>query len=255
MMEDAGMLLRHFADCARRAQRSGDFVYTDFIDGAQLSLARQAAREELIPVSFHGGYDDAERVIAAFGPEYAGEPQPPIALLSARWNAKFAACGHRDILGSLMALGVERSSYGDILVDSANAVAYVFVLQRMRDYICANWNSAGRAVLTVEPCEAGDVTLPEPEGALKRVTVQTARLDAFIAAVFNMSRGDAQTQVRRGNVKLNYVECLRNDAKLAAGDLVSVRGSGRFKLAGDLLTTRKDRLACEVFVYKSANKK
>lgn len=248
-MDENEALASHLADCARRASRTGARVYTGFLDPAQAGLARAAAGAQRVPIELFGGYEDAERVTAAFGWGDEGGPDWPVVALEARWDARFCSCEHRDILGSLMALGVERECFGDILIDSPNARAILFALARMEDYLRANWTQAGRAGLKVGRLrDLGE--LPAPRGEVRRITVQSPRLDAVLAAVFNMSRAEAQRAVRSGRVRVSFVECEDIDRQLEVGDVVSARGLGRFKLLEDQGRTRRDRLGMSVFRYE-----
>lgn len=248
-MDAAEAMQRHFADCARSAGRMDRLVFTDFLDPSQAELARRAAEGQHVPVAFYGGHDDAERVVAAFG--WTDSPEAiswPLAALRADWDGRFAACEHRDILGALMALGVERECFGDILIDAGNARAFLFVLENMESFIISELKSAGRAALRLSRAES--VSELPPQGEYRRVTVQSPRLDAVMAAAFNVSRAEAQRMVRSGRVRVSFVECLNADRQLAAGDIVSARGLGRFKLIAEQGRTRRDRLGLGIFTFK-----
>ena len=130
-MDENAVMRAHFADCARRAARTGRRVFSNFVDPAQAALAIEAANVERVPVEFDGGYPDAERTVAAFGWSEYEDTAWPVIVLSAAWDARFCSCQHRDILGSLMALGVERECFGDIIIDADNARALLFTLERM----------------------------------------------------------------------------------------------------------------------------
>ncbi len=247
-MDDNTALVSHLSDCARRAERIGARVYTGFLDPAQAGLARAAANAQRVPLELFGGYADAERVVAGFGWD-DGAGAWPVVALEARWDARFSSCEHRDILGSLMALGVERECFGDILIDADGARAIVFALERMQSYLEANWTQAGRAGLRVRRLDdAGE--LPAPRGETRRVTVQSPRLDAVLAAVYNLSRAEAQRVVRSGRVRVSFLECDAIDRLLEPGDVVSARGLGRFRLLEEHGRTRRDRLGLAVFKYE-----
>jgi hypothetical protein len=108
-----------------------------------------------------GGYPGAERVMAAFSGENA-EAQFPIECLTVRWNKKFGDAGHRDVLGAVMGLRIEREAMGDIVIGDGEA--YLFAEREIARYIRENLSSAGRARVTVET-RAEKIAAPEPEGA------------------------------------------------------------------------------------------
>ena len=248
-MDENAVMRAHFADCARRAARTGRRVFSNFVDPAQAALAIEAANVERVPVEFDGGHPDAERTVAAFGWSEYEDTAWPVIVLSAAWDARFCSCQHRDILGSLMALGVERECFGDIIIDADNARALLFTLERMESFLMNDWTSAGRAALRVTRLyDVGQI--PSPRGETRRVTVSSPRLDAVLAAVFGLSRAEAQQTVRSGRVRVSFLECDSIDRQLEPGDVVSARGLGRFKLLEEQGRTRRDRLGLSVFRYE-----
>lgn len=250
-MDENAALASHLTDCARRAGRIDARIFTGFLDPAQAGLARAAANAQHVPVELYGGYPDAERVIAAFGWSDGFDAADwPVIAMEAAWDARFCSCEHRDILGSLMALGVERECFGDILIDAPNARAILFALERMQGYLETNWTQAGRAGLRVRRLsDLGE--LPAPRGEERRITVQSPRMDGVLAAVFNISRAEAQRVVRAGRVRVSFVECDAIDRQLESGDIVSARGLGRFKLLEEQGRTRRDRLGLNIFKFES----
>ena len=71
---------------------------------------------------FWGGYDNAKRVI--FGSGVCSTDEFPISALCFRYKSEYEL-SHRDFLGSLMALGIERSTIGDIIVNDGQAIVFV----------------------------------------------------------------------------------------------------------------------------------
>ena len=248
-MEDA--LSKRLNELALRAAHTGRPQFTRFLEPAHENEARAAANRAGARVEFFGGYGDAERRVAAF---YADEPPAagewPLVPLRLEWNAKFSDPGHRDLLGAVMGLGIEREMTGDIAMATHRGApcACLFALDEVADYIAANLESAGRASLKVVPCDEPPQLLP-PEGQSLRLTVQQPRLDAVLAAACRLSRAEAQRLVAGGLVKLNHVPCLRGDAKLSEGDLISARGYGRVKLEAFRGESRRGRLVVEAFKY------
>lgn len=234
-----------FDDLARQAARAGVRV-TRFLDPAVEAEARAAAAEMGVRAVFFGGYEEAERRVCAFATEGEEVSDWPIACIEARWNARFARAEHRDLLGALMALGVAREMFGDIVV--GEGCAWLFVMRESVSYLLGNLESAGRARLSLrEIDEVPD--LPQPEGVQMRETVASTRLDAVLASGYSLSRENAKTMVTRGLVKLNHVEQLRPDVELEEGDLISLRGYGRLRLLQIQGRTRRGRLALTLFRY------
>ena len=248
-MDDA--LEKRLNELATRAGRAGRVCFSRFLEPSQEAAARQAAARAGARVAFWGGYEDAERRVAAFYPD--DEPdrdQWPIRALRLQWNGKFASPGHRDLLGAVMGLGIERETTGDIAMGEYRgaACAYLYALEEMADYIAVNLDSAGRAALKVSLASEEPALLP-PEGESLRLTVQQERLDAVVAAACRLSRSEAQRLIAGGLVKLNHVPDLHTDARLAEGDLISVRGYGRIRVVAFQGQSRRGRRVVQVFRY------
>ena len=246
-----GMDDKRLEELARRALFTGQPRFTRFLEPSESAGVRAAAGRNDVTAAFWGGFEGAERCVAAFyGDEAPGPEDYPIAALRIEWNAKFASPAHRDLLGAATGLGIERDTLGDIAMGRyrGEPCAYLFAHEDMADYIAANLTSAGRAALKVSRAVESPELLP-PEGETLRVTVQQARLDAVVAAGYHLSRAEAQRLIAAGLVKLDHVPCLRGDARLDEGSLVSVRGHGRLKLVEFQGQSRRGRLAMTLFRY------
>jgi RNA-binding protein YlmH len=210
-----------------------------------MELARRAAREADALLEVMGGYDDAERSLAGFFPSgWMEEIEWPLAAMVIRWNSRFSHAGHRDILGSLMALGFKREVLGDILVYEDHAIC--FVHESVADYIAVNLQRVGSATVSVSRSKPSEVHIPEPDWDLKTATVASLRLDAVAAAAFQESRGLIQQACAQGLIKKNHIPEVRPDVKLEEGDVLSFRGHGRAVLYVVGGTTKKNRIHIEM---------
>lgn len=238
---------KRFAELAARAAHSGGCAFTRFLEPASEPEANSAAARQGIAARFFGGYADAERRICAFTD---GEAEDfPIACVLIRWNPKFSEISHRDLLGAVMSLGLERDATGDICMGATSGTACLFAHTDVADYIRANLESVRNARVR---CEIAD-TVPEltpPQGDIIRVTVQSERLDGVIAAGYKLSRGEAQRLIAQSLVKHNHIEERRGDVRVSEGDLISVRGYGRLRVEAIEGTTRRGRIAMRLFRYK-----
>ena len=179
---------------------------------------------------FFGGYEGAERTVCAFLPDWQEEADASdaMAFLRAAWHESEHPT-HRDLLGSLMALGVERETLGDILVSEGSAD--LIVSAGVAQYLLDNWTGAGRTALRLTAIGADALRVPEQKVKEIRDTVATLRLDAVTAAGFSMSRGKAAELIAAGRVQKNYREVTKGDASVAQGDVISARGLGKFEVA------------------------
>lgn len=235
-----------YRELALRALHRNCAQFTRFVDPAEQNQVRAAANAAGVSAAFCGGYPDAERCIAAFYLET--EPaEYPIEAVEVRWNTKFASVGHRDLMGAVMALGLERETLGDICMGREDGVAYVFCVPEMADYLIGALESAGRA--SVKLSRAREVLIAPPEGSELRATVNALRLDAVLAAGWRFSRSEAQKLIEAGLVKLNHAEETRADRKLEPGALISARGYGRLLVREIEGETRRGRIAVQLFRY------
>lgn len=170
----------------------------------------------------------------------------PVSWLKLGFNPRYGAPGHRDLLGALMGLGVVREHLGDIVLDES--CAYLCCTGEIAPFIMNNLQSAGSVHLKIERLDEPP-RLPPPVGKTIRTTVASPRLDAMLAAGFDLSREQARQMVVQGKTRVNYRLQLKPDISLEEGDLVSVRGLGRFKLMENNGTTRKGRASMTLFRY------
>ncbi len=245
------MDLKRLEELAVRAARSGRAQFSRFIEPSMQVSARTCANQAGVKVAFMGGYPDAERCIAAFYDDAPPEEwEYPMEVLRISWNAKYSDPGHRDLLGAVMGLGIERDTTGDIAMGEYRGApcAYLFTVPEVVSYVCMNLDSAGRAAVKAQPAEETPSIRP-PEGTHMRITVQNMRLDAVLAAGYRLSRSEAQKLIAAGHVKLNHTVQLKTDARIDAGDLISARGFGRMKIEDIQGETRKGRQGVLVFRY------
>lgn len=250
--EDEERLRRRFVELAEKSYRQGVYLFTGFLGLSEQEVFYRAAREfSHVPFALSGGHAFCERVMARFGDaEMMGyEEGFPIVCLEVRAAApKFAEeLHHRDYLGALVNLGIERSVLGDIFV--AERAAYVYVQEGMAAFVCEN---LGRVRHTAVACERVGGAPPEalPRLEEQSVNVASERLDVVVSAVYRLSRSQGVELFQAGRVFVGGRLCENNSAQLREGEIVSVRGFGRFVYEGVAHGTRKGRLAVRVKLYK-----
>ena len=233
---------------AERADRLSMPVAARFLAGAERSLAIHAARQAGVAVDFSGGWPDAERVQPCFHP-MDDQPDFTGVWMEASWNARFAAVEHPALLGSLMALGMDRAFFGDIIVQEGRA--YLYVLPEMAARLPMEWTQAGRATLTVRQLDEAPA-IEAPKGQMLRDTVASLRLDSILASGMKTSRARAAEIVRQGSVMVDHQPEERIDRQLTPGQVISVRGFGRVRLTEVGELTRKNRLPVVLEVFSRA---
>ncbi len=241
-METSEAALRHLLDLCRKSEKTGAWQYSGFLSPAEqedLLTSREAAG-----FSFRllGGYENAERKILAAGDEEeSGPPDPPVCVIAVSPKSdKFAEdLTHRDYLGAVLGLGIERSLIGDILVRDRRA--WFFCLSSAAEMIVSSLAQVRRTSVTAEITSA-DIPELQPRYAPLRANVASERLDAVIAAFANLSRGQAEKLFAAGKVFVNGRQAADRSARLKEGDVLSVRGFGKAVYDGIDHETRKNRL-------------
>lgn len=239
------LLLAKVLDKAEQAENRNIPAYTDFLSPQQQAMASDMLRQAGIPETVWvrlGGYEGAERAILLFLPDWLdaadADGQSPLRCLRAAYREEDGLT-HRDLLGSLMGLGIVREKVGDILVgpDSADLV----VLDTVADYLTRNWSAAGRAHLRLTTVELRNIHIPEAKCQEVRDTVSSLRLDAIASTGFRLARGRAAALIESGKVQVNWRECTKPDKLLAEGDTVSALGFGKFEVTEVGGITKKGR--------------
>lgn len=211
-------------DRAQRAEKTGAAAFGEFLSMKEQSdLAKRRAFLPDAELTFFGGFDDAERMMAGFN---AAEAAFPIAAVEI--TAKTAkALTHRDYLGSLMGLGVEREKLGDILVSAEGAVAFVHT--DILEYVETNLASVGKFPVSVRRAELSGITV-ERRFEEKSGTVASLRLDNVCALFVGKGREAACELIRAGRVFVDGAQAEKADMKLTGGEAITVRGVGRAEL-------------------------
>ena len=251
MNEDYELLKKRFSELARKSDTQSYFTFTNF-----LGLAEQSAFFELKPklsgisYSAFGGADSAERVVIRFGnaDEIGYEAPFPIVTVKAEpVSQKFAdKLTHRDFLGALLNLGIDRSTLGDIVI--IDNVGYIFALEDIAPYIVSSLTRVKHTDMKLS------ITDTLPDGDMyrteqKKIQANGERLDAVIAKVFSLSREDAQSLFKKRLVFASgrLIESTSYIPK--ENEVISVRGHGRMIYRGYESLSKKGKLNIVVDVY------
>ena len=239
-------LEKRFLELADRAEQRYYVTFSDFLNMEEESLL--SSLHFNIDYRLFGGYDGAERCVAAFGYD-CEEAEFPITIIKAEpVSPKFAdKLSHRDFLGSLMGLGIKREVLGDIVI--AYNIGYIFCLNSIAEYIVQELSKVRHTIVKCSVAEA------LPESAVKKpeeeqMVVASERLDVIVSAVYNFSRSAVKELFIARKIYVNSRLCENFSYTPKENDIISVRGKGRFVYNGVLGTTKKSRNIISVGVYK-----
>lgn len=240
---------------------SGRTVYSEFLNPREQFLAERFFKthfkEDTLTYHFWGGYPQAERrlLCLAFVDEWmqtdpldagSGDScgQAPVAALSVSGSG-FRKLTHRDYLGALLSLGLERRVLGDICILSPSS-AVVLVHSRILPYLVQNLQKVSSDTVTASPLEPGTKIPYMHRFELLSLTVASLRLDCIVSAAAGISREKAKQMITSGQVEVDFSPVLASDFSVSAGACLSVKGVGRFLFDGETGSTKKGNYRIEI---------
>ena len=244
------MLLAKVWDKINAGIRKNVPASTCFLSPRELEMTRFLFGDAEGLLNF-GGWEDAERKMLIFLPEYLEEESlyeedSPIICLRAEFFHGDSP-SHRDFLGALMGAGIGRETVGDICVDTESCD--FFVTAEIAPYIEQSFTSAGRTHLRIRRIPLREANIPEPEVKEIRDTLASLRLDSVISSGFRIGRSLASQYVSSGKAAIDGLPCEKPDKNVPEGAKVSVRGLGKIKLISVNGRTKKDRISVTIHRY------
>ena len=244
------LLLAKLWDKIHAGIRKNIPAHTHFLSPRELEMAKYLFGE---PEGLHtfGGYEDAERKMLIYLPEYLDESalfeedSPCICLRATFYQGD--SPNHRDFLGALMGAGIGRETVGDICVNKGSCD--FFVTQEIAPYILQNFTSAGRTKLHLEQIPLSEVNIADPEVKEIKDTLASLRLDSVISSGFRIGRSLAAQYVTAGKAAIDGLPCEKPDKPVSEGMKISVRGLGKIKLQSVNGRTKKDRISVVIHRY------
>lgn len=265
--EDIRLLCARLDDLCRHAQR-GETGVSAYLTPreAKYAAAYLSARMRAGTALLWGGYAGAERTRAVILPDYAeGLTDPdtlgsnPVSALAAAGlddlaetlseavcavtvkGSGFRELSHRDFLGSVLGLGLERDTIGDILLPDPHS-AILITSAHTADFLLTQLEKVATDTVKVSRLPAGATLAATRRTQPVTDTVASQRLDCVVAALCNLSRERAQMTVKAGLVELDYELCEAVDTVVESPAVISVRGYGKFVVRDFDGVTRKGRI-------------
>ncbi|WP_300348751.1 YlmH/Sll1252 family protein [Clostridium sp.] len=197
-----------------------------------------------VTVESFGVFKEGERRVIAFNKEEYDEY--PISLLKIQCNTKFSKLEHKDYLGSIMALGINRNKIGDLILKEDGC--YVAVHHSIIDFLFINLNKIKNLNCKCELIYNLE-DIPKPSYEEKNIIVTSKRLDCIVAALGNMSRSKSLDIITSGSVLLDYRVTKDKSKEICEKSRLTIRGLGKFKISNIFGTTKSGRLKLTVFKY------
>lgn len=235
-------------DLTRLCEKHAAPKFTAFLtEGEQAELGENPALG--YNAAYFGGYDGAARKIFGVFPEWQEAELEDFPIDIIRFTKKYPKeLTHRDYMGTVLSLGIERRMIGDILVSGDGA--FMFVSKSISGHITAQVEKIANCGVKTEIVKADEVKIPKQEFDDLFKVVASMRLDAVISAITNSSRSEALAIIKSSRVAVNHKEITDGAKVVAAGDTLSVRGFGRFVIFEEGKRTGSGKLHVHIKKYR-----
>lgn len=238
------LFLSKMCDIAARSINTGMTMFSRFLNPGQRLMLEGRFSDET-EISYFGGYDGADRTVAAFGGNPNNDEFPICALKITAKNK--AVYSHRDYLGSLLSLGITRELLGDIVINGEYAV--LFCTADISEFITMNLSRVASATVKLEYIEDLSELNIKRQFKESSLTVSSMRFDCVLSTVCGKSRSETAALIGQGLACINHSPSKNTSARINSGDVLSLRGFGKFTVETDNSVTRKGRIHINVKKY------
>lgn len=246
-MENNNILLSAAHDLYNLCDRRGCAVFSRFYDGGEQAILQDNHLVYANSLLF-GGNAACERKILGVFPEWETPDTESFPIILVKCICSFKKdFTHRDYLGSLMGLGIERDRIGDIVV--TEDAGYFFLHSSIGEYVLSNLKKIGSHGVKLSVENISEMEYPEGKFAILKTVVASMRLDAVVGGATNLSRSKCVSLIEYEKVSVNHRLTVDNSAKISEGDLLSIRGFGRFIICSVEGETRSGRLHISLKKY------
>lgn len=241
-------IARRVIDLCEIVSRTKSTECTDFYNPFEVKeLTSLINTYDTIRFSLIGNEDSESKAILIY-PEYMDEVNPADYVSLVKIDKKDYDIAHKDVLGSLLSLGIKREKLGDIIIN--DEAIYFYIRNEILDYVLLNLEKIKNYGVELEVIDLETPISRDLEYDEKLITCASARLDLVLANVYNLSRSDAKNAIEAGLVKLNYKVTYKISEMLEVGDMVSMRRRGRFIVGDYLGLSKKDKLKLIIKIIK-----
>lgn len=209
---------------------------TQFLDGRELKIVTGKLKKNEYNVYYP--YKDSEKVML-----YTGKV-PKVKLFKIYTVENII---HQDILGSLFALNIDSSYFGDIVL--YNDYYYVFVSEDLALYIKDNLKMIGNKKVSLEEVDLSVLDNYERNYEDKEIIVSSLRIDNIISGIINTSRKVALDKIKNKEVIVNYGVMNKNSYILKESDIFSIRRYEKYKFVGIVKSTKKNNFIVRYLKY------
>jgi len=247
--EESKIVVKKIQDKISYVNKNFIPVLTEFINPYVAELSVPLINNYNINYELFPSYEYGERKVFILYPDYLESVNADdyIAGIRIKNKSKFKILDHKDYLGSLMSLGIDRNKTGDIFVyeDYADIVVHKDIV----DYIIYNLEKIGNSKIEFEVLKSDEIAYKEQKHEILNITSSSLRLDNILKHITNKSRDTATSLINSGHVKVNYVVEERVTYLVKENDMLSVRKFGRFKISKLMGLTKSGKNKIEIKHY------
>jgi RNA-binding protein YlmH len=242
MIDDDKFSLIKTINIIDRAIKYYSVEYTNFLPPSVYVLINDYYVSDDFSIENFGGNENSERKIVIIKPSYEKleYDEVPIIAIQINYSEKFSDINHRDVLGSLMALGIKRDIIGDIYV--FDSFCQIIIKKSIFEFLIMNFKKVKRNTISIKEIAFDDIKYVEAEYNLINATIGSNRLDSIISKGFNIDRNIAKRKITTQTVKVNHRLIDKAHTELCENDLISVKGEGRIILYKINGLSKKNRL-------------
>lgn len=195
-------------------------------------------------VETNGFFEEAERRMISFNNIY--ESPFPMKLLKIENTSKFSKLAHRDFLGGILSLGIERNKIGDLLVDEN--VCYVPVHEDIESFILYNLDKIAKVICKVSVVPKIEL-VPKFKFKEEIILISSLRIDGVVSKITNLSRAKATAMIEQGQVLINYVKIKDKSYELKGEERVTIRGLGKFVIGDSVGNSKSGKMKVIIKKY------
>lgn len=219
--DDDKLVISRANDTINLSQKRCCACYYGFLNEHEQALITENVRSD-DTCMFFGGYNGAIRTMFAAGVDDTASFPITAAIFTYKKEYKLS---HRDFLGALMALKIDRSTVGDIIVGDGETI--VFLKSEIFDFVCNEITKIGSVGVKISRYNSEKFEYT-PEFDELCFTLSSLRLDVFVSGVCSVSREKSQRMIKLDLVSVNHAVQSDPSKNISAGDIITIRKYGKF---------------------------